>query len=93
MKELNVMLDMLIMEGYTVYQDMNAMKTVLEACPHCSVERADVVDALAAAAGYMIDAMAKLRAVKEYEGEDGTVQNVGGGVGSHASIDRPDLRG
>lgn len=79
MKRLNECLDMLIMEAYMVYQDTNSLKTVLEACPHCSVERADVVDALAAAAGYMIDAMAKLRAVKEYEGEDGTVQNVGGG--------------
>ncbi len=71
MKRLNECLDLLIMEAYSVHQDVNAMKTVMEACPHCSVERADVVDALAAAAGYMIDAMTRLRAVKENGNSEG----------------------
>lgn len=71
MDKLNECLDLLIMEAYGVHQDMNAMKTVLEACPHCSVERADVVDALADAAGYMIDAMTRLRSVKECGNSEG----------------------
>lgn len=77
MDKLNECLDLLIMEAYGVHQDMNAMKTVMEACPHCSVERADVVDALAAAAGYMIDAMTRLRAVKE-DGKTPAMRRSGG---------------
>ena len=67
MAKWNDLLDMLILEIHEDYRDVDLLAATLRACPECREKRADVIAELDAAAGMMVDAMARLRGLKKEE--------------------------
>ena len=65
MAKWNELLDMLILEIHEDYRDVAMFAAMLRACPDCREKRADAIEELDAAAGMLVDAMARLRGLKK----------------------------